>query len=148
MFQRVGIHSKEKTHSTHKQSIWHAKLSSVKETQIKWARRWNTDAMTGAYLSYLPHAFMQSVAGFPKEGKGYFLPHAQEVLEEALYSKIWPEADIWLKHIETYHPDQANNEVVQLDLAGSGFLHLLHMLRVILLQDSVILHKQFPLHPL
>jgi len=38
MFQRVGIHLKEKTHSTHKQSIWHAELSSIEETQIKWAR--------------------------------------------------------------------------------------------------------------
>jgi len=104
--------------------------------------------MTGAYLSYLPHMFMQSVAGFPKEGKGYFLPCIQEVPEEALYLKIWPEADIWLKHIETYHPNQANNKIIWLDLAGSGFLHLLYALRVILLQDSVILHKQFPLHSL
>ena len=50
--------------------------------------------MTGAYLSYLPGAFMRSIAGFLKEGKGYFLPCAQEVPEEALYLKIWPEADV------------------------------------------------------
>ena len=104
--------------------------------------------MTGAYLSYLPRAFMRSIAGFPKEGKGYFLPRAREVPEEALCSKIWPETDVWLKRMETYHPDRADNEVVRLDLAGSGFLRLLRALRVILLQDSVILRKQFPLHPL
>jgi len=44
--------------------------------------------MTGAYLSYLPHAFMQLITSFLKEGKGYFLPCAREVLEEALYLKI------------------------------------------------------------
>ena len=148
MFQGVGIHSKEKTHSARKQSVRHAELSGVKETQIRRAGRWNTDAMTGAYLSYLPRAFMRSIAGFPKEGKGYFLPRAREVPEEALYSKIWPEADVWLKRMETYHLDRADNEVVRLDLAGSGFLRLLRALRVILLQDSVILRKQFPLHPL
>ena len=66
----------------------HAELSGVKETQIRRAGRWNTDAMTGAYLSYLPRAFMRSIAGFPKEGKGYFLSCVWEVLEEALCLKI------------------------------------------------------------
>ena len=138
MFQGVGIHLKKNTHSARKQSVQHAKLSGVKETQIRQARRWNTDAMTGTYLSYLPRAFMRSITGFPKEGKGYFLPRTREVPEEALYLKIWPEADVWLKRIKTYHPDRADNKVVRLDLTGSGFLRLLRMLRVILLQDSVM----------
>jgi len=34
------------------------------------------DAIMGAYLSYLPRAFIWSIAGFLKEGKGYFLPYA------------------------------------------------------------------------
>jgi hypothetical protein len=104
--------------------------------------------MTGAYLSYLPLSFMRSIAGFPKEGKGYFLPRAQEVPEESLSSKVWPEADVWLQRMESYHPDKADNEVVRLDLAGSGFLRLIRELRVILLQDSVVLRKRFPDHPL
>ena len=103
--------------------------------------------MTGAYLSYLPRTFMRSIASFPKEGKGYFLPRAREVLEKALCLKIWPETNVWLKRIETYYLDRANNKVVWLNLTGSGFLRL-RALRVILLQDSVILRKQFPLHPL
>jgi hypothetical protein len=55
------------------------------------------------------------------------------MLEEALCSRIWPETDIWLKRMEDYHPDRTDNEVVRLDLAGSGFLRLLRALRVILL---------------
>ena len=102
--------------------------------------------ITKAYFSYLPHMFMWSITGFPKEGKGYFLPHTQEVLEEAFYLKIWPKADVWLKYIKTYHSNQANNKVIQLNFVGLRFLCLLYALRVILLQDSVILHKQFPLH--
>ena len=148
MFQAVGIHSKEKTHSARKQSVRHAELSGVKETQIRRAGRWNTDAMTGAYLSYLPRAFMRSITGFPKEGKGYFLPRAREAPEEALCSKIWPDADVWLRCMEAYHPDRADNKVVRLDLAGSGFLRLLRALRVIMLQDSVVLQKEFLLYPL
>ena len=93
-------------------------------------------------------AGMRAIAGWPQDGKGYFLPRAQEVPEEALYSRIWPEADRWHKRMEAYHPDRDDNEVVRLDLAGTGFLRLLRALRVVLLQDSVILRKQFPLHPL
>ena len=89
--------------------------------------------MTGAYLSYLPRAFIRSIAGFPKEGKGYFLPRAREVPEEALCLKIWPETDVWLKRMETYHLERADNKVVWLNLAGLGFLRLLRALRVILL---------------
>ena len=102
----------------------------------------------GAYLSYLPRTFIQSIAGFLKEGKGYFLPYAQKVLEEALYLKIWPETNVQLKRIETYYLERADNKVIWLNLTGLGFLRLLYALRVILLQDLVILYKQFPLYPL
>ena len=89
--------------------------------------------MTGVYLSYLPRAFMRLIAGFLKEGKGYFLPYAREVLEETLYLKIWPNTNVWLKCIETYYPDRADNKVIRLNLAGLGFLRLFYALRVILL---------------
>ena len=104
--------------------------------------------MTGAYLSYLPRTFMQSIAGFLKEGKGYFLPYTQEMLEEALCLKIWPKTNIQLKYIKAYYLNRADNKVIQLDFTGLGFLHLLYIFRVILLQDLVILYKLFPLYPL
>jgi hypothetical protein len=50
--------------------------------------------------------------------------------------------------MEAYHPDRTDNEVIRLDLAGSGFLRLLRALRVVLLQDSVILRQRFASHPL
>ena len=148
MFQGVDIQSKEKTHSARKQSARHAELDGVPEPQIRRAGRWNTDAMTGIYLSYLPRGFIRSIAGFPQEGKAYFLPRARETPDEALCTQIWPETDIWLQRMEAYHPDRTDNEVVRLDLAGSGFLRLLRTLRVVLLQDSVLLRQRFPSHPL
>jgi hypothetical protein len=60
--------------------------------------------MTGAYLSYLPRAFIRSIAGFPQEGKGYFLPRARETPPTALCLKIWPEVDVWLERMEAYRP--------------------------------------------
>jgi len=88
MFQGVGIHSKEKTQSARKQSARHAELDGVQEAQIRRAGRWNTDAMTGAYLSYLPRAFIRSIAGFPKEGKGYFLPRARDTGRGPLFENM------------------------------------------------------------
>jgi len=148
MFRAVGINANEITHIERKQSVRHAELLGVPDTQNRRAGRWGTDVMTGVYLSQLPRQFMRSTAGWPQEGKAYFLPRAQELPEEALCSRIWPEVDLWLKRMESFHPDRDDNEVVRLDLAGTGFLRLLHELRVILLQDSVILRKQFPHHPL
>jgi hypothetical protein len=55
------------------------------------------------------------------------------VLKEALYLKIWPKTNIWLKRIEAYYLGRADNKVIQLNLAGLGFLRLLYALRVILL---------------
>ena len=148
MFQAVGIHMKEKSHAPRKQSARLAEIRGVPEAQIRRAGRWNTDAMTGVYLSYLPRGFMRSIAGWPQRGNAYFLPRAQVIPDEALCTRIWPEVDVWLERMEAFHPDRPDNEVVRLDLAGSGFLRLLRTLRVILLQDSVILRQQFPRHPL
>ena len=99
------------------------------------------DAITGAYLSYLPYTFIQLITSFLKEGKGYFLPYTREVLEEALYLKIQSKTNVQLKYIETYYLERANNKVIRLNLIGLGFLRLLYTLRV-------ILYKQFPLYPL
>ncbi|HTP57855.1 MAG TPA: hypothetical protein VMM82_02995, partial [Spirochaetia bacterium] len=148
MFTAVGIRSRELTHSRRKKAAQHAELLDVPEAEIRRAGRWNTDVMTSVYLSHLPRRFMRSIAGWPQEGKGYFLPRAQETPEEALCSRIWPGVDVWMERMEAYDPDRDDNEVVRDDLAGSGFLRLLRVLRVILLQDSVVLRKRFPLHPL
>jgi len=51
MFRGMGIHAKEKTHSPRKQSVRFAEIRGVPEAQIRRTGRWNTDAMTGVYLS-------------------------------------------------------------------------------------------------
>jgi Centromere DNA-binding protein complex CBF3 subunit, domain 2 len=64
--------------------------------------RWGKDGALGFpsfrqledYLSYPPCALIRSIASFPKEGKGYFLPGAREVPTGALCLKIWPEVDV------------------------------------------------------
>jgi len=75
MFRAVGIHAKEKPHSARKQSVRHAELSGVEETQIRQAGRGNTDAITGAYLSYLPAPCLYAVdRRLPKGREGLLSP--------------------------------------------------------------------------
>jgi hypothetical protein len=47
---------------------------------------------------------MRSIAGFPQRGNTYFLPRAQEIPDEALCTRIWPEVDVWLERMEAYQP--------------------------------------------
>jgi Centromere DNA-binding protein complex CBF3 subunit, domain 2 len=148
MLLEGGILWQEKTLMGRKQSVRHAELNNVAEAGVRRPGRWKTEAMTEIYGSYLPRGFMRSMAGLPKKGKGYFLPRAREVPGEGLCSKIWPEVDVWLERMEAFHPDRADNEVFWADLAGWGFLRLLRELRVILLQDSVMLRQEFPMHGL
>ena len=91
---------------------------------------------------------IQLTTSFLKEGKGYFLPCAWELLEETLYLKIQPNIDMQLRCIEAYYLDRAKNKVIQLNLIGLGFLYLLYTLRVIILQDLVVLYREFLLYPL
>jgi len=47
----------------------------VPEDQICRGGRWNTDQMTGCYLTTLPRAFMRGIADFdPEWASSYFLP--------------------------------------------------------------------------
>ena len=74
MFQGVEIHSKETTHSPRKQSARHGELGGVPEAQIRRAGRWNTDALTGVYLSYLPRAFIRGDCGLSTGREGLLPP--------------------------------------------------------------------------
>jgi hypothetical protein len=103
MFQEAEVYSKEKAHSARIQSVRHAELGGVSELKIRRTGRWNTDAMTEFYVSYLPRGFIRSIAGFPQEGKVYLLPSPRG---RSLCTQIRSETDVWLQRIEAYHPDR------------------------------------------
>jgi hypothetical protein len=156
IFDRCQISSYKKTHAGRKQGAQHAELLGVSESQIQRAGRWNTDAMSNAYLSHIPRKFVRAAAGFPSSGRGdYFIPRAQVLPPDSLVRKIWPWVDewiIWFQQNENNVRDddqlQEQNEGDRNDLAGKAFLRLLDYLRTVLLQDSVLLRNEFPHHPL
>src|SRR5271156_6636686 len=48
----------------------------------------------------------------------------------------------------TFRAYENEDEADRRDLAAQGFLRLLKQLRIILLQDSVIMRQEFPTHPI
>ncbi|SAM04074.1 hypothetical protein [Absidia glauca] len=48
-----------------------ADIVSANEDQIR--RRWNNTTMKGAYFTRLPREMMQSMAGFPINGRSFYL---------------------------------------------------------------------------
>jgi Centromere DNA-binding protein complex CBF3 subunit, domain 2 len=85
---------------------------------------------------------MRSMAGFKPDGMGDYLPRAQVQSPDSLLRALWLWIDAW------FHPDPAGpQDPDQDDMAGQGFLRLLAELRAILLQDSVLLRREFPGQP-
>ena len=163
IFSGAGHSSLKKTHAGRAQGAKYAELNGVGEAQIRRAGRWNNDTLTSCYLTHIPREFVRSMAGFNPSGGGvYYLPRARVEPPESLLQAVWPWVDQWLEwydspedrpfpSYEAYTTDPQpvpSSEDDRMDLAGQGFLRLLVVLRIVFLQDSVILRREFPQHPL
>ncbi|KAJ5605348.1 short-chain dehydrogenase [Penicillium lagena] len=93
------------------------------------------------------------MAGFQPEAIGnYYLPRAKIQPPDSLVRALWPWIDQWLAWFNSNDPtnepppSEATGPEDRDDMAAQGFLQLLNQLRIILLQDSVLLQAQFPQH--
>lgn len=114
--------------------------------QIRRGRRWNSDQMTGCYLTDLPQQFMRGMADFePDYASNYFIPRDTVKPPSSLRRRVWPQLDRWRQaHLDL--PGAV--DIVEPNLAAGGFLELLDKLRDVFLQDSVFLQQEFPNHPI
>lgn len=95
--------------------------------------------MEGCYLTTLPKEVVRALAGFHAAGGGYFLPRAECSVPDEITSQVFPEISSMQQHLE---------EIQQQEIAGHGFLRLMKWLRTVLVQDSVLLKRLYPTHPL
>jgi hypothetical protein len=157
IFKGADLMSLKKTHAGRAQGAKQAELSGVSESQIRRAGRWNSDALSNCYLSNLPREFIRSMAGFEPHGQGnYYLPRAKVEPPQSLLRTVWPWVDEWLEWFSQAAPSASYEHIVleplspfeedRQDLAAQGFLRLLLVLRMILLQDSVLLRREYPDH--
>ncbi|CEG69734.1 hypothetical protein RMATCC62417_05756 [Rhizopus microsporus] len=136
-FKRVGIHTSKLIHANRKSALNMIAQENVSSDQQKMVGRWGTDRMVGCYISSLPVEAMKSLAGFPPHQGSYFLPRAVVISPKDLQVLIFPDIEFWKEKFD-------NDDRVQEDIAGPNFLGLLAQLRVVFLQDSVILKKRCP----
>ena len=75
---------------------------------------------------------------------------------------VWPWVDEWPAWFDSnaeagaggedckraVEGDDGSGETDRQDLAAQGFLRLLQQLRIVLLQDSVVMRREFPDHPM
>jgi hypothetical protein len=96
--------------------------------------------MTTTYLTHLPRKYIRTVAGHELEGS-YFVPRDSVQPPEELKSLVFPWVDDDLKELNRKGSSYEKN------LASRGFLRLMEYLKVVLLQDAVMLRTHFPEHP-
>ncbi|KAE8260366.1 hypothetical protein A4X13_0g385 [Tilletia indica] len=135
----LGIHTSKKTHLNRGGAARHAEDSGASEGEIRRAGRWNVQEMQGCYLTGLPRKAMRALAGFPTKPGSYFLPRATINPPPALLAMIWPGVETAQIGIET--------GAYEKDLAAQGFLRLLVYLRIVLIQDAVVMRKLYPSLP-
>jgi hypothetical protein len=75
---------------------------------------------------------------FPLVKVSFWLPRCCIQPPASLLKTIFPEVDHWL--------EKSQKDEVERDIAGQSFLKCLKELRVVILQDSIIMKKRFPEH--
>jgi hypothetical protein len=116
----------------------HADAGGSPNADLRRAGRWGTGVMDGCYLTTLPRITMPALAGFPTNQGSFWLPCYCVQPPEALLETFFPELDHWLERFQ--------RDEVECDIAGQSFLKLLKGLRVVILQDSILLKAKFTDH--
>jgi hypothetical protein len=84
------------THARRVYGVRLVELNRVLKDQIRYGGRWNTDQMTGYYLTTLPRAFIRGITDFdPEWPTSYFLPREEVAPPATLLCQVWPDLDHW-----------------------------------------------------
>jgi hypothetical protein len=136
----IGLRSRAKTHVGRGSGARMADLGGASEAQIRRLGRWNNQAMEKCYLTSLPREAMRALAGFEPSRDGFFLDRASVEPPDTLQQLVFPAVEEWQAKMTSGACEQS--------IAGGGFLELLQYLRVMLLEDAVVLQEDMPLHPM
>lgn len=162
IYQVANVKILKKTHQR-PYGAQRAELGGVSESQIRRAGRWNSDALSQSYLTHLPLEFVRVMAGFKPAPGDFYIARAKVQPSSSLVRSIWPWVDQWQAWFDQHLGESSLEPSVyegllikdlpiaeedRSDLAAQGFLRLLNELRTIILQDSVLLRREFPHHPM
>ncbi|CAD6890814.1 unnamed protein product [Tilletia laevis] len=140
-FKACGVLTTAKTHAARKSGAQLAEAGGANEASVRRAGRWNQTTMETCYLTRLPRPVLRVHAGFHQDGGSYFL-RRDVAPPEDLLQRIFPQADAW--DIAIASGEAADGSPVQINIASRAFVRLLIRLRPVLLQDAVLLKKEYP----
>lgn len=92
---KAGIASLNATHFGRGAAARSASLGGPSMAGIQAAGRWNQTSLSASYLIALPREGMRVLAGFPKDGGGFYIPRATVKVPSALAEAVFPGAKAW-----------------------------------------------------
>jgi len=123
-------------HVNRKEGLQQGLLNGAHDGDMRKLGLWANDVMATVYKSVVPFEGMMSMAGFARNGEDYFLARALVDPPAILREMIFPfmeEAKEW------YDLQPSKNATFE------GVYDMLMELRVVLMQDSVLLKKSHPI---
>ncbi|RXK39824.1 hypothetical protein M231_02879 [Tremella mesenterica] len=132
----ANVHTYQKTHVNRRLGARLAEQGGASPDEIARAGHWAHSVLEIHYLTHIPRKTLRALAGFPVEGKGFFLPRAVTP-SPTLLRKIFPDVDKWTALLNSpIHQQQ--------ELTGRMFLQTIASLREVFLQDIPHWRKLFP----
>ena len=96
LYAQSGIQGSKVMHMPRSCGARIAEANNVPEPQIRRGGHWNSDQMTGCYLTDLPRQFMRGMADFePDYASNYFVPRETIKPPPSLRQRVWPQLDGW-----------------------------------------------------
>ncbi|CEP13751.1 hypothetical protein [Parasitella parasitica] len=135
-FKLAGVKSKKLTHAGRGSGARDAEMAGASVDHIKRMGRWSLDTVENVYLPCLPCTAIRIMSEFPEQIGCYRLPRALVTPPESLLCMVFPGYDA-CKESGISDVNSEHNTI-----CGVGFLRLLKELRVIILQDAVLLRQQ------
>ncbi|SAL98701.1 hypothetical protein [Absidia glauca] len=100
--------------------------------------------MNGPYLISLPREIKRSMAGFPTNGRSFYLTRAALDQPTSLCKKLFPAIDERHDQLAAKKLSSDNNDLIQSTLAVNASVQVIMMLRKTFKKDSV---PMMELHP-
>ncbi|KAE8181933.1 hypothetical protein A4X03_0g8874 [Tilletia caries] len=142
-FDEVGVASSKLTHAMRSGGARFAHEAGCTEDSLRIHGRWCGDRMIERYLGGVSIQPIRALADFDIKGGDNWLPRALLEPDASLQQQIFPFVESEEAKVRQRHKDRGEE-----DYAAVNFLQLLKWLRVVLLQDAVLLQPMFPALPI
>jgi hypothetical protein len=138
----VGIRSYKKTHINCGSSARMADVVCASEDQIRRQGRWNSTSKNDVYLTSVPREMMQSMAGFPTNGR---FSSARAALDPStsLYKKF-PAIDERHDRLSAKELSPDSNDLIQPNVAANAYIQVIMMPMKTFIQDSALMMELRP----